>query len=168
KKIPHIEKTMKLRFLYLYLAFIVSLVMLSSLSFLFYKRLNSHFEYSQKFAESYSIILAIRQLDGQLTKLESYSRGFMLTRDSSFLPLYYGSRDSVDYYMDTLASRLARQQEQTSKFLLMRSTIINQVNLYNHNIERTGLVTPDEVKQAVMRGQSFMASFRSEAAAIEK
>ncbi len=159
---------MKPRFVYLYIAFTVSLVILIGLSFLFYKRLNAHFEYSEKFAESYSIILSIRKLEGQLTKLESYSRGFMLTRDSSFLPLYYGSRDSVDSCLDTLATRLARQQEQTSKFLLMRSTVVNQVNLYNHNIERTGLVTPDNVRQAVLRGQSMMASFRSEAAAIEE
>lgn len=159
---------MKSRFVYLYVAFIVSLVMLIGLSFLFYKRLNAHFEYSQKFAESYSVILAIRQLEGQLTKLESYSRGYMLTRDSSFLPLYYGSRDSVGQYTDTLAFRLERQQEQTSRFLLMRSTITNQVNLYNHNISRTGLVTAEEVKQAVMRGQALMASFRSEASAIEQ
>lgn len=159
---------MKLRFVYLYIAFIVSLVMLISLSFLFYKRLNAHFEYSQKFAESYSIILAIRQLEGQLTKLESYSRGYMLSRDSSFLPLFYGSRDSVGRYVDTLAARLARQQEQTSKFLLMRSTITNQVNLYNHNIERAGTATTDEVRQAVLRGESWMANFRSEAAAIEQ
>lgn len=159
---------MKPRFVYLYIAFTVSLIILIGLSFLFYKRLDAHFEYSEKFAESYSIILTLRQLEGHMTKLESYSRGFMLTRDSSFLPLYYGSRDSVGSSLDTLGSRLARQRDQTSKFQLMRSTITNQVNLYNHNIERTGLVEASDVRQAVLRGQALMSTFRSEAAAIEE
>ncbi len=69
---------MKPKFAYIYISFIVSLAILVILSFLFYKRLNTHLKYSNEFDKGNTIILKLSQLEEKMMELENYSRGFLL------------------------------------------------------------------------------------------
>jgi CHASE3 domain sensor protein len=129
---------MKPKFAYLYIAFIVSLLLLVMLSFLFYKKLNTHIKYTAEFKDSYSVILELKDLGQHLTRLESLSRGFIITGDSSYLNHIAVERDSVYVHLDSLKTRIESNSDQMRRFLLMKSTVINQVNMYSRSIQMRG------------------------------
>ena len=86
---------MKPNFAYINIAFLISIAVLTILSFLFYQRSTSHLRYSKQLDDSYAVILELKRLDQRMLELENYSSGFMLSRDSAFLILFAASRDSL-------------------------------------------------------------------------
>jgi signal transduction histidine kinase len=159
---------MKLKFPYLYVAFIVSIAILVVFSFLFYKRLNSHLSYTAKYNDSYSVILELKDLAQHLTSLESHSRAFALLKDSTFLPMYAAERDSVFAHIDSLKSRIEDNSDQMRRFLLMKSTVINQVNLYSRSMQLRELEDTQTLKTILYRSKMMMQSFLEESAQIQK
>ncbi|HUQ65930.1 MAG TPA: ATP-binding protein [Flavitalea sp.] len=159
---------MKFRFPYLYLSFIVSLAILVVMSFLFYKKLNSHIRYTAEYNESSSVILELKDLSQHMSQLESDSRTFILIKDSSLLPLYAAEKDSVFKHLDFLKDRIKSNSDQMRRFLLMKSTVINQVNICT----RTMLMNDDEDSSAlqtmIFRSRSLMNLFLEESEQIQK
>lgn len=158
---------MKPKFAYLYIAFIISLLIVVILSFVFYTRLNLHLRYTKQSAASYSVILNIRELEERMVELENYSRGYQLVPDSIFLIGFENSKDSAMLQLEELGKRLTKDREQLQKFQLMRSTIMNQINTYTININRAGFADSGSIDSGVKRGAQLMDSFRSDAQAIE-
>lgn len=157
---------MKPKFAYIYISFIVSLVILVILSFLFYKRLNTHLKYSTEFDNGNNIILKLSQLEEKMMELENYSRGFLLLRDSTLIPLYKSSRDSVPSYLNALENSFADDNDQLQRLKLMRRTVTSQVNMYNHAIERTILEDTLDRQTALIRAKKTMDTFKEEAGEI--
>ena len=125
---------MKIKFAYLYISFIVSVVIVVVLSFLFHQKLNTHVRYTDQFNDSYSVILALKGLREHTSELESQSRAYLLLRDSSFLPAFYVTRDSVYSLVDTLKQRIRDQTDQMRRFLLMKAILMHQVNIYSRSM----------------------------------
>lgn len=159
---------MKPKFAYLYISFIVSLLLLVILSFLFYKKLNSHIKYTAEFKDSYSVILELKDLGQHLTRLESFSRGFIILGDSSLLEQMAIERDSVFNHLDSLKTRIASNSDQMRRFLLMKSTVINQVNMYSRSIEMRNADDSDALHTVLFRSRALMNSFIEESAQIQK
>ncbi len=169
KKVPNLSnELMKPKFVYLYIAFIVSLALLVILSFLFYKKLNSHLKYSKQASEGYAIILELKELEERMIEQENYSRGFMLVKDSSMLPLYRANLDSIESVQKTLKHRLENDSDQLRRFLLMKTVLTNQVNIYNRSIEQAEIADSESVRSSVSRGGALMETFRQEIRQIEK
>jgi signal transduction histidine kinase len=159
---------MKPKFAYLYISFIVSLLVLVILSFLFYKKLNSHIKYTAEFKDSYSVILELKDLGQHLTRLESFSRGFIILGDSSILDQLAIERDSVFNHLDSLKTRIASNSDQMRRFLLMKSTVINQVNMYSRSIQMRNASDSDALQTLIVRSRMLMNSFIEESAQIQK
>jgi signal transduction histidine kinase len=159
---------MKPKFAYLYISFIVSLLLLVILSFLFYKKLNSHIKYTAEFKDSYSVILELKDLGQHLTRLESFSRGFIILGDSSILDQLAIERDSVFNHLDSLKTRIASNSDQMRRFLLMKSTVINQVNMYSRSIQMRNADDSDALQTLIVRSRVLMNSFIEESAQIQK
>lgn len=159
---------MKLKFAYLYIPFIVSLVVLVILSFLFYKRLNSHVNYTEQFNDSYLIIVELKDLQQHMSAMESHGRGFLLVKDSSFLSLFTNERDSVFAHLDILRHRIEDNSDQMRRFLLMRSTINNLVNIYNRSLQPEIIEDSATSRLFVGRIKMLMKAFQQEAGQIEK
>ncbi len=160
---------MKLKFVYIYISFIVSLAILVILSFLFYKRLNIHLKYSSEFDKGNNILLKLSQLEEKMMELENYSRGFLLLKDSSFIPLYNSGRDSVNSYLIALENNFANDDpDQLQRLKLMKRTVTSQVNMYNHAIERTILEDTLDRQVALVRAKNSMDTFKDEAMEIAK
>lgn len=158
---------MKPKFAYLYIAFIVSLVIVILLSFLFYKRLNSHLRYSRQFDDSYGVMIALKSLRESMAELESNNRGFLLVNDSSFLRAYTAARDSVYLHLDTLNVRIEDNSDQKRRYLFMKATIIHQINIFNRCLQ---LDSSEAEMQRVLvqRSKFLMEAFHQEAMQIEK
>jgi signal transduction histidine kinase len=159
---------MKPKFAYLYIAFITSLLLLVFLSFLFYKKLNSHIRYTAEYKDSYSVILELKDLGQHLTRLESISRAFVILGDSSLLEQLAVERDSVFNHLDSLKTRIASNSDQMRRFLLMKSTVINQVNMYSRSIQMRNQEDSDALKTLIVRSRILMSSFIEESAQIQK
>jgi len=159
---------MKPKFAYLYIAFIVSLLLLVILSFLFYKKLNTHIKYTAEFKDSYSVILELKDLGQHLTRLESLSRGFIIIGDSSYLNHVAVERDSVFVHLDSLKTRIESNSDQMRRFLLMKSTVINQVNMYSRSIQMRGADDSAALTTLILRSRMLMNSFLEESAQIQK
>lgn len=159
---------MKPKFAYIYISFIISLAILVILSFLFYQRLNSHLRYSNEFDKSNNIILKLTRLEEKMMELENYSRGFLLLKDSSFIPMYKTSRDSINVYLAALENDLAEDSDQSQRFKLMRRTVISQVNIYNRAIERTRLEDSVAQQNDLFRAKQTMETFKQETSEMER
>jgi signal transduction histidine kinase len=159
---------MKPKFAYLYLAFTVSIIVLVVLTFLFYNRLNSHIRYTGEFNDTYSIVLAMRGLQEGMAELESSSRGFLLIRDSAMLDGYYANRDTVNMFLDRLKNQIDDDSDQMRRFLLMRSTVLQQLNIYNRLLQLDTTETPGSFALLLQRSQRLMTTFREESRQIER
>jgi signal transduction histidine kinase len=159
---------MKIKFAYLYISFIVSLVIVIVLSFLFYKKLNTHLRYTHEFNDSYSIILTVRNLRENMAELQSSNRGFLLLNDSSLLASYSASRDSVYKYIDTLKNRIEANSDQMRRFLLMKAILIHQVNIYNRTLNLDSTERSSMLGVLLRRGDDLMKAFHDEADLIER
>ena len=159
---------MKPKFAYLYISFIISLLLVVILSFLFYKKLNSHIKYTAEFKDSYSVILELKDLGQHLARLESFSRGFVILGDSSILEQLAIERDSVFNHLDTLNTRIDSNSDQMRRFLLMKSTVINQVNMYSRSIQMRSAGDTDALQTLIVRSRLLMNSFIEESAQIQK
>src|SRR6187200_928025 len=147
---------MKIKFPYLYISFIVSLAILVILPFLFYKKLNSHLSYTAEYKDSYFVILELKDLGQHLSRLESYSRGFIILKDSAILPLFAAEKDSISNHLDSLRQRIASNTDQMRRFLLMNSTVMNQMNMYNRSMQLSVAEDSETVKTLIVRSSSFM------------
>jgi signal transduction histidine kinase len=169
KYIPNMRNSiMKPKFAYLYIAFIISLLLLVILSFLFYKKLNSHLKYTAEYKDSYSVILELKDLGQHITRLESLSRGFIILGDSSYLNHLAVERDSVFRHLDSLKARIESNSDQMRRFLLMKSTVINQVNMYSRSIQMRQPEDSEALRTLVIRSRTLMNSFVEESAQIQK
>jgi signal transduction histidine kinase len=159
---------MKIKFSYLYISFIVSLVIVIVLSFLFYKRLNTHLRYTREINDSYSVLLTVRNLREGMAELSGTTRGLLLTQDSSLFSTYNAYRDTVYKHLDTLKNRLVADSDQMRRFLLMKAILIHQNTIYDRllNLDSAGR---DEMLPALLRrGDDLMTAFHHEADLIEK
>src|SRR6476620_8186763 len=159
---------MKSKFAYLYISFIISLLLLVILSFLFYKKLNSHIKYTAEFKDSYSVILELKDLGQHLSRLESFSRAFVILGDSTLLAQLAVERDSVFNHLASLKTRIASNSDQMRRFLLMKSNVINQVNMYSRSIQLRSDDDSDALHTLIMRSRVLMNSFIEESAQIQK
>jgi signal transduction histidine kinase len=164
------RKAMKPKFAYLYISFIVSLAILVILSFLFYKRLNSHLKYTRQFNETNSVIFELKDLEEKMMELQNYSRGFLLVRDSSFLPVFLESRDSVYSSLTSLREAIEQDPDQLTRFQLMRTTVNTLMNIFNRNLGNAETADLDDtsVKVNVQRGKRLMETFRTEIRQLEQ
>lgn len=159
---------MKPKFAYLHIAFIVSIVILVVLTFLFYNRLNSHVRYTGEFNSTYSVVLSLRGLEESMSEMESNARGFLLLKDSTLIKGYASNRDSVNRYLDTLRNIIADNSDQMRRFLLMRSTALQQLTIYHRLIQLDSSESEQSLRILLMRSKRLMDSFRDELRQIEK
>ena len=160
-------RTMKPNFAYINIAFLISIAVLTILSFLFYQRSTSHLRYSKQLDESYNVILALKRLDQRMLELENYSRGFMLSRDSAFLTLFAASRDSLVPSLTTLQKLFASKPEQNNLLQVMKSTISSQLNVYQRNNRNVSKMDSASTEIAVLWSKKQMDTFRLETKRIE-
>src|SRR5687767_11323022 len=97
---------MKPKFAYIYIAFIISVLVLVIVSILFYRGYNKMNAYSADISAKYQIIAQLHDLQVNVKAMENYSRGYVITHDKSFIDSFPSlkqqvarSFDSVEYLL---------------------------------------------------------------------
>ena len=159
---------MKPKFSYLYISFIVSLSILVILTFLFYNRLNSHIRYTGELNDTYSVVFSLRALQEYMAEMESNGRGYLLLKDSSLRAEFFKNRDSVNHYVDDLKEKIDDNSDQMRRFLLMRSTVIQHLNIYNRLLNSDNNETEQTRRLLLSRSIRLSNVFRQESRQIER
>ncbi len=159
---------MKPKFSYLYISFIVSLSILVILTFLFYNRLNSHIRYTGELNDTYSVVFSLRALQEYMAEMESNGRGYLLLEDSSLRAEFFKNRDSVNHYVDDLKEKIDDNSDQMRRFLLMRSTVIQHLNIYNRLLNSDNNETEQTRRLLLSRSIRLSNVFRQESRQIER
>jgi signal transduction histidine kinase len=107
--------------------FFVSISILGSLSIIFYERYSVYTQYSDAVEETYEIITEVNRLATFLKDAETGQRGFLLTRDSSFLQPYLSGIENVKTSFlklkDMTADNISQQQRLNELNLLIQDKI---------------------------------------------
>jgi signal transduction histidine kinase len=78
-----------------YIVFLISLTILVGLSILYTQRFRDLTRYSNEVERTHGVIIELNNASSYLKDAETGARGFLLSRDSSFLNPYYEALDSI-------------------------------------------------------------------------
>lgn len=93
---------MKFRFQYIYAVFILSFTVLTILSINFYNRLTVYNRFSTEVEHNYEVMYLLSQVDGRFKEAVAAERGYILTRDSSFLELFAQNNILINPLIDSI------------------------------------------------------------------
>jgi signal transduction histidine kinase len=125
---------MKKGLFYISTAFILSLVIILYLCWLYYQSFKRSNNYISKVEHAYKVVLQISELENYLKEAETGQRGYLLTRDSSFLKPYQNIRHYIKPGYDSLRRLTAGNV--TQQHLLNRAGLLinNSIDRFYHSI----------------------------------
>jgi signal transduction histidine kinase len=118
---------MKRRLLFIITAFVLSLIITISLSYLLYESYVRANTQNRRIEHAYKVILQTSALEKFIKEAETGQRGYLLTNDSSFLQPYLSIRNDIKPGYDSLrrltAGNIQQQQLLNTAGLLMNKLI---------------------------------------------
>ncbi|WP_205511697.1 sensor histidine kinase [Longitalea arenae] len=117
---------MKRRLSFITLAFVLSLVITLSLSYLLYNSYVQSGAQNRRIEHAYKVVLQTSELENYIKEAETAQRGFLLTRDSTFLQPYLSIRNDIKPGYDSLQRLTADNNHQHQ--------LVNQAGLLMNNL----------------------------------
>lgn len=146
---------MKHRFLYIYSAFIISLVILVLLAFVFQQRLDAMISANRSSEGTYKVLTKVQTLDASLNEIESGSRGYMLTGDSQYLKPLSDKRQFIAAALDTLQN-IVGDDKQRNKLAFIRSTIMLRLHMMDENVRMAANHDTTGLGKNLLKGKFMM------------
>jgi signal transduction histidine kinase len=159
--------TMKPKFAYIYIAFVISVIVLVAVSVLFYRGYNKINAYSADISAKYHIIAQLHELQVNVKAMENYSRGYIITNDRSFIDSFPSLERQVELSFDSVQTLLKDNTAQLSSVLLLRNRIKRRVNILQQNNQRASIGDTTGLYASVLEGKRLMEAFRKEVKDIE-
>jgi len=125
---------MKRRLLIIIIAFCISFVLMIGLSLFSLERFTTFKEYSQRVYHTNTVINAIYQTEGLLKDLDRTERGYVLTRDTSYLTVFNSAVENVWPALSTLQSITRDDPGQMKSFALLKSAVALRINFARHDM----------------------------------
>lgn len=160
-------KYKKPSFAFLYTLFGVFLVVLVILSMIFYKRLNLLVQYSDDADNAYNINLHFQKLENYVKDVETTGRGFMLTKDSSFLEQMEDFNSYIQPTVDSLQKLLKDDTAIANRLNTMYRLIRKRFILQKINIQKVAQQDTSGLVASLNEGEYYMNQFRNEMQALE-
>lgn len=160
--------SMQVRFTYLYVAFVVSLVVLLTLSLLFYKRIHAHVIYTAEMERSYDMLFRLKNLQECVSLMEAYARAYILTGDSTIRDQLAAEQSNMNEELGGLERTLGLDEQQRSRFQLLKTTIGAQLNIQDLAMQRMGVGNEEELQATMIRSNRLLDTFQLEVREIEE
>ena len=161
-------KYRKPSFVYLYTIFGVFLIILVALSLIFLQRLNSLIRYSDDADKVYNIFLQFEKLENSVKDVETTGRGFMLTRDSSFLEQMEGFNAEIQPVLDSLGKLLKDDVVLSDRLTRISYIMRKRIKIQKLNIQKVALNDTFGLAASLNKGEYYMSLFRDEIRVIGK
>ena len=107
--------TMKRRLFFITTAFVFSLIITLTLSYLLYESYLRSKSQNRRIEHAYKVILKTSELDNFIKEAETGQRGYLLTNDSTFLQPYLNIRNNIKPGYDSL-KRLTADNSTNSNY----------------------------------------------------
>lgn len=146
---------MKHRFLYIYSAFIISLIILVLLAFVFQQRLDAMISANRSLEGTYKVLNKVQTLDASLNEIELGSRGYMLTGDSQYLKPLSFKRQFISAALDTLQI-IVSDDKQRNKLAFIRSTVMLRLHTMDENVRMAANNDTTRLGKNVLKGKFMM------------
>ena len=145
------------------LMFLIIALLLLSLSFVLYYRIQELITSYKLINHSHDVELKLEQTFSYVKGAETSQRGFLLTKDSAFLPLFYDAQMKTDSLIQDLRKSTKDNQQQqvnlnTLQYLInYRFTKMNYLLAKHDSVTKDGL---DGISLDRLHGRSMMDSIR--------
>jgi signal transduction histidine kinase len=149
------------------IAFGFSLLVLLFFSLLLYNSINSLNEYSYWVDRSRSVMFHLQRLQSAMKDTETSQKGFLLTKDSTFLQPLFESRSEIPKVIDTLLILTRDNKKQYEKMSLLKSSVSQTLTLIEETLPRRQY-EDGQLSARLKYGQQAMNNFRSLIKEIEK
>lgn len=149
---------MRKRLFFISAAFILSLVIIFALSYLLYESFTATNEYNYRVEHAYKVSLLTSELENFLKEAETGHRGYLLTRDSSFLDPYFRVRNDIKPSYDSL--KVLTAGNSTQQQLLNRAGLLinNFIDLTQQSIR---LDYVQKTRSNLAAGKDIMNNLRN-------
>jgi len=142
------------------IAFGFSLLVLLFFSLLLYNSINSLNEYSFWVDRSHTIMFNLQRLQSSMKDTETSQRGFLLTKDSSFLQPLMESRGDIPSVIDTLLTLTKDDVRQYKKMQSLKIVVSQALNWIEETLPRRNY-SELTLSGRLKNGQESMNNFRS-------
>jgi signal transduction histidine kinase len=143
------------------IAFGFSLLVLLFFSLLLYNSINSLNEYSYWVDRSSNVMFHLQRLQSSMMDTETSQKGFLLTKDSTFLQPLLESREDIPKVLDTLTTLTRDNKKQYEKIKLLTSTVSQSLTLIEETLPRRQQYDESQLAARLKYGQQAMNNFRS-------
>lgn len=127
---------MRRRFWFLVIAFSVSFITVTGLSFYYLKQFTTITEYTGKVDESNSIITELYKIRDALNVCDINEYSYMLTLDSSHIDSVNNYYRSIYHSLVRLGELYPEESPQQKTLLMLRSALLMRMDNYRNNIAR--------------------------------
>ncbi len=150
------------------IAFGLSLLILLIFSVLLYDSINSLRDKSFLVEHSQIIIDKLQTLNLAMMDVETSQRGFLLTRDTSFLDLLIQSRDKIPVLLDTLTVLTGNNQSQAKNAVAIKEAVVMRLLELQEVLNRMEYYSIPELTAELKSGKKLMDLFRHKISVMQK
>ena len=159
----------KYSLLYLVIGFILTLVVLGVFVILSNQRLKALISYSDQVEQTYQAIETIEKISNRLKDAETAVRGFVITKDSSYLDPLFKARLDLPVLMDSIKLLTADNEMQRMRLGMLHNTLLLRMKILEDAIPLVNDGTYNEVMiDRMAKGKQMMNNFRMELEIIRK
>lgn len=155
-------------FLYLMIGFTTTLVVMVVFSLISFQRMNTMIRYSNQVEHTYKVMGTLKSLSDVITEAETSIRGFVITKDSSYLVPMDQIKSEYKGLVTELGKLITDNPRQENRLAMIRSTLQLRIQLLE-SLEQS--VDADssqkDILQRVAKGRDLMASFKENLALME-
>ena len=119
----------KYSLLYLVIGFILTLVVLGVFVILSNQRLKALISYSDQVEQTYQAIETIEKISNRLKDAETAVRGFVITKDSSYLDPLFKARLDLPVLMDSIKLLTADNEMQRMRLGMLHNTLLLRMKI---------------------------------------
>jgi signal transduction histidine kinase len=141
------------------IAFGFSLLVLLFFSLLLYNSINSLNEYSYWVDRSRSVMFHLQRLQSSMKDTETSQKGFLLTKDSTFLQPLLESRTDIPKVIDTLLILTRDNKKQYVKMNALKSSVSQTLTLIEETLPKRAYEDA-QLSARLKHGQRAMNNFR--------
>jgi signal transduction histidine kinase len=123
---------MRKSLLIVYGLFVISLSILGTLSLIFYNRYSEYIQYANMVEGTYDRITQLNRLTTHLKNIEAGQRGFLLTRDSTFLEPYLAGVDQIKLTYMKLDQAITGKKSQQRRLYELNLKIQDELKFMDH------------------------------------
>lgn len=150
-----------------YLLFVLTLAFFVWMNYMFFKRLNAGFAYSDATVHAYEVKARLNNIETLLLQAETAQRGFILTQDSGFLQPYLYVRQQYPLYFDMLKKLVADNDSQRVNTFILQTAFDSRIRSLDENIRYRMSLQRDTTYRFTI-DRYAMEKFRQKIAAMQE